>query len=440
MSAASLILHRPTDIAATPLLRPAVPSSNGPSSAPESMSRVPVGPGALDAPGTGAPNPYLPVQYQPLRRAPASGRQPEELHIPPASAGMGDYNRYQAPPAYAAGDGLSINVHPSTPQHLGNAASSTLPGALQPGPLARPGPQSSNNAPGSIPTVPHISTQMQQPPVSGRPANPGHSHGHSRSSPTSLEQVKYKAFTNTPEAAKYGPSNPTSIPQTPQTASYSPLGLADIRPRTDAGFSDDPTSPGFYHGGADPLYPTNSNYLAPWPIYATDWCKWPSRSHSSQAGKVAIGSYLEDNHNYVWLVLPGCVGPKTDLMFRSRYSMFREHNPLVTEKWGSSSSRPPRQPIRIPLPGYCGSRLRPRSRRQISWLPRATIYDYGLSSTKPNRCRPTRSIGRPTPKTNPFTSSLHWRCCPIRNRPSIPLLLLPWTGTLCRRASSSRLV
>jgi WD repeat-containing protein 68 len=271
------------------------------------MNRVPVGSGALNAPGTAPPNPSFPAQYQTPRRAAISGRQPDELHIPSVSAGMGDYNRYQAPPAYGAGDSLSINVQPSTPQHLGGPAGNTLPGALQPGPMVRPGPLSSNTAPGSIPTLPHISTQMQQPPASARPANPNHSHSYSRSSPTSLEQVKYKAFTNTPEAAKYGSSNTMSIPQTPQTASYSPLGLADIRPRTDAGFSDDPTSPGFYHGGADPQYPTNSNYLAPWPIYATDWCKWPPRPHSSHAGKVAIGSYLEDNHNYVRFVPLGFV-------------------------------------------------------------------------------------------------------------------------------------
>jgi DDB1- and CUL4-associated factor 7 len=278
-----------------------VPGFNGSSNAAESMNRIPVGSGAPNGLVALPPNPYPPAQYHTPRRVPVSGRQPEELHIPSVSAGMGDYNRYQAPPAYGGGDSLSINVQPSTPQHLSSTAANTLPGALQPGPMARPGPLSSNTAPGSIPTLPHISTQMQQPPGSARSANLNHSHSYSRSSPTSLEQVKYKAFGNTPEAAKYGPSNPMNIPQTPQSSSYSPLGLADIRPRGETGFSDDPTSPGFYQGGTDQQYPTNSNYLAPWPIYATDWCKWPPRPHGSHAGKVAIGSYLEDNHNYVQL-------------------------------------------------------------------------------------------------------------------------------------------
>jgi WD repeat-containing protein 68 len=43
---------------------------------------------------------------------------------------------------------------------------------------------------------------------------------------------------------------------------------------------------------------TNSNYLAPWSIYAYDWCKWAVPGGNS-AGKMAVGSYLEDNHNFV---------------------------------------------------------------------------------------------------------------------------------------------
>ena len=40
-----------------------------------------------------------------------------------------------------------------------------------------------------------------------------------------------------------------------------------------------------------------SNYMAQWPMYAFDWCKW--RPQGNGAGKLAIGSYLEDGHNYV---------------------------------------------------------------------------------------------------------------------------------------------
>jgi WD repeat-containing protein 68 len=52
----------------------------------------------------------------------------------------------------------------------------------------------------------------------------------------------------------------------------------------------------YSYDGANAV-PTNSNYLAPWAIYAFDWCKWPAQNHD--AGKVAVGSYLEDGHNFV---------------------------------------------------------------------------------------------------------------------------------------------
>ncbi|KAG7115846.1 hypothetical protein HYQ44_020260 [Verticillium longisporum] len=42
--------------------------------------------------------------------------------------------------------------------------------------------------------------------------------------------------------------------------------------------------------------PGASNYLAPWALYAFDWCKWTPQGNS--AGKLAVGSYLEDGHNF----------------------------------------------------------------------------------------------------------------------------------------------
>lgn len=115
-----------------------------------------------------------------------------------------------------------------------------------------------------------------------------------------MEQPRYKPFSNTPEQNKY--NSPTSYgPQTPQgPPSYSPLGLADIRPRADTTLSDQTLfSPVPVQDNDIMQYPTNSNYVAPWPIYAADWCKWPPRSSTGSAGKVAIGSYLEDGHNYI---------------------------------------------------------------------------------------------------------------------------------------------
>ena len=280
------------------------PRNNGYSIPAAFIETLPTGLGSAGVSRNIPTNPYSPPQYQTSRGTPTYGRQLEELHISSAQLAMSDMHRYQAPPAYGGGDNLSINLQPSTPQHPNSAMGSAVPGALQPGPVGRPGPLSSNTAPGSIPTLPQISTQLQQPPMSARPGTMNHSHSYSRSSPTGMEQVKYKAFTNTPESSRYDPSNRMPIPHTPQSSSYSPLGLADIRPRGDAGFSDELTSPTFYTSTGEQhqhqqQYPTNSNYLAPWPIYASDWCKWPSRSSDTSEGRIAIGSYMEDNHNFV---------------------------------------------------------------------------------------------------------------------------------------------
>lgn len=113
-----------------------------------------------------------------------------------------------------------------------------------------------------------------------------------------MEQQKYKPYSNTPETAAYASPNTKSIPLTPQGPSYSPLGLADIRP-PQRGNMDGPMSPSSYPDNDTLLYPAINNYVAPWPMYALDWCKWTPRSSSGAAGKIALGSYLEDNHNFV---------------------------------------------------------------------------------------------------------------------------------------------
>ena len=214
----------------------------------------------------------------------------------PQGSAMSDVQHYGAPPAYA-GDSLAINVQPSTPGH---APSGSMPGSLQPGPGGRPAMLSNTNTAPVLPTLPNlpqITTQMQQ---QQRPATMNHSHSYSRSSPGLMEQPKYKPFSNTPDQNKY--HSPTNYgPQTPSgPPSYSPLGLADIRPRADTTLSDSATfSPPILQDTDIMQYPTNSNYVAQWPIYAVDWCKWPPRTNSSSAGKVAIGSYLEDGHNYI---------------------------------------------------------------------------------------------------------------------------------------------
>ena len=272
-------------------------------------TRTDFGSGGHTAPpaasGLSGPDSYSSHRMDSVRQTQFSSRPPEELHIPQLDTVMGQSfggelsQQYSHNQARDSGGGPGINVQQATPQGLQNVHASkvkSVPGALQPGRQALP---SMNTAPTTVPTLPqiHDSQQFSTP---SRSTTNNHSHAYSHSSPAGLDQPKYIPYANTPESSKY--ASPTNMrytsSQTPQTgASYSPLGLADIRPRADSGHSDGPQSANPY---ANEGFPTNSNYLAPWPVYAFDWCKWPVQGNSSDAaGKMAIGSYVEDGHNFV---------------------------------------------------------------------------------------------------------------------------------------------
>jgi DDB1- and CUL4-associated factor 7 len=277
--------------------------NGGGHTAPPMSSGLP-GPGASNV---SAPSATISNASQPFdnpRRTQTFGRQPEELHMPLSSnaVGSGQAMHYQPHQEYSGNGAPSINLQQSTPQHTQPPSNSTnnLPGALLPGHPTRPGPSSANTAPSTIPTLPQISTQTQQPTTPSRSATLNHSHAYSRSSPAGLDEQKFKAFANTPDTSKYAPPGSQGYaPSGQQSSSYSPLGLADIRPRADTGYSDGPTSPSVFPHNGELQVPSNSNYLAPWAVYALDWCKWPVQTSNSSAGRVAIGSYLEDSHNFV---------------------------------------------------------------------------------------------------------------------------------------------
>lgn len=193
---------------------------------------------------------------------------------------------------------------------------SPVPNVLQPGGMSRP-PLSANNSmsgsiPGSIPgsgsgsaSASASSAQHQQGYQSPPKPVLNMSHTYSRSSPaanydTPASSSSYHAYTPTtpsgsssqfisPQDGKY------NAPGSQRTFSNTPLGLADIRPRADSSMSDG--APGTLGYEVANTQPGPSNYLAPWPIYAFDWCKWTPRGNG--AGKVAVGSYLEDGHNFV---------------------------------------------------------------------------------------------------------------------------------------------
>jgi WD repeat-containing protein 68 len=40
-------------------------------------------------------------------------------------------------------------------------------------------------------------------------------------------------------------------------------------------------------------------WMNPYTMYAIDWCKWSPSGSGNGYGRVAVGSYAEDSHNYV---------------------------------------------------------------------------------------------------------------------------------------------
>lgn len=227
------------------------------------------------------------------------------------------------------------STHPAAPtqsqhHHQQQSAGSGVPNVLQPGGLsasARSPVMSSNTAP-AFPTMHGAMSQSsagqpssqhnqlsnphphQQSPASHEYQTPpkpslsmSHSHAYSRSSPAAGYDgpANYHAYTPTTpggsasqlmspaDAGKY------NAPGSQRNFSSTPLGLADIRPRADSSMSDG--APGAVGQDISSTQPGPSNYMAPWAVYAFDWCKWPPQGNG--AGKLALGSYLEDGHNFV---------------------------------------------------------------------------------------------------------------------------------------------
>ncbi|KEY65700.1 hypothetical protein S7711_07527 [Stachybotrys chartarum IBT 7711] len=270
-------------------------------------------------------------QLPPLLRQPATGPyegQQDELHMSGIS-----------PPAQQQQQQQQLSSRDFAPQiHVDQAAagtqqyspSSAVPNVLQPGGLsARPPALSANTAPnlptlqGSSMTTPgtlplqsqQASSQLQQQQQSQQLSSQGYqtpsrpslamSHSYSRSSPaagfdasTSSSYHAYTPTTPVGSSSQYmSPSDPTryNAPGSQRTISNTPLGLADIRPRADSSMSDGPPGLDLINAQSN-----TSNYMAPWAVYAFDWCKWQPQGNS--AGKLAVGSYLEDGHNFIQIL------------------------------------------------------------------------------------------------------------------------------------------
>lgn len=247
-----------------------------------------------------------PPQYAgPPRRSIGYGDDPQQQHHMQGSSQYQQHGQ-MSPRDYSTpstGPHIKLDQAPSNPSSY--QGSPAVPSVLQPGgPLARPPAVGANTA-SSLPTMQGSISQQQDYQTPAKPAL-NLSHSYSRSSPAAAYDGANPGFSpytpTTPNAP--GPSSsqfmsPTergyNAPGSQRNISHTPLGLADIRPRADSSLSDG--LPSGIDFAMQNTPPGTSNYMAPWATYAFDWCKWAPQGNG--AGKVAIGSYLEDGHNFV---------------------------------------------------------------------------------------------------------------------------------------------
>ncbi|KAJ2895477.1 hypothetical protein MKZ38_006414 [Zalerion maritima] len=276
-----------------------------------------------------------PTSFGPSASSSAGPRIKLEESSYPSSSSTTSHQQYQqyqtSDSVDTAGSGSYFpqTNHPSSQHYQGQPSQTQLgsvPSILQPAhgnSMASRPPNMSANSSSQLPTLQTMGSPQQQhspqpsqgeysasskPSLSLASHSHPHSHGYSRSSPaTNFDSPSsYMAYTPTtpgggPLSSQYM-SPPTDqkygAPGSQRNISNTPLGLADIRPRTDSSLSDG--TPGTLAYELANAQPGTSNYLAPWAIYAFDWCQWKPQGNS--AGKVAVGSYLEDGHNFIQIL------------------------------------------------------------------------------------------------------------------------------------------
>lgn len=253
-------------------------------------------------------------QFPAPRRTGTYTSQPDELHLSgPSQRGQLSPHDYSNSSSSAPQFKLDQPPGPPTSSAHPYSPTSSVPNVLQPGGLGSrqstttSSPSSISAASGLSPLQGSMNPQQRdyqsQATASTLAAS---THSYSRSSPAAAYESggsSYAPYTPTTpggtasgppqfmspiDTGKYGPSSQRNI-------SSAPLGLADIRPRADSTVSDG--APGSLQYELANMQASPSNYLAPWALYAYDWCKW--QTHGNGAGKVAIASYLEDGHNFV---------------------------------------------------------------------------------------------------------------------------------------------
>ncbi|KAL1895779.1 hypothetical protein Cpir12675_003112 [Ceratocystis pirilliformis] len=250
------------------------------------------------------------------------------------------------------------------------------------------------------------SPHPQQPLLHHQAQLPSQSHEHqNRTSPTTATSAPYDSLAN---YQVYGsPTNTSPYLTSDSYDTYTstqrtvmantPLGLADIRPRADSTPSD-----AVYETAATQNGP--NNYMAPWAMYAFDWCKWKPQGNS--AGKIATGSYLEDGHNYIQILDTqiGNRGPSRISIEFNRVAEATHSYPVTRLLWEPPSS----QKQSTDLLATSGDHLRLWSLPADSQAPQPSST-IGRQGAPPTKLTPLALLSNSkTPEHTAPLTSLDW--------------------------------
>lgn len=341
-------------------------------------------------------------------------RPSADFHLPSNAPALNYATPQQNYSLYPPGDASpAFHLQQASP-HGSQTSSIVPPGSTVPGAL-QPGGGSARSAASSAYGTPSNPPLMQVPPSQINASQ--YTHSHSRSSPAGMGDTsqKYVPFnqTTTPNIVSNPKAYNLSHTQTPTAGpSHSPLNLTDIRSRAVSDANDTGMGMGALVSYSDT--PTNSNYLAPFATYAYDWCKWPIPGGNG-AGKMAIGSYLEDPHNFIQIldtqITPQEVTSAGGAPYGLEYTKIAEATcayPVTRILWEPPSS----QKQSTDLLATSGDHLRLWSLPQVQTQHSSNINRSSAANTRdpiPQKLQPLALLSNSkTPEHTAPLTSLDW--------------------------------
>lgn len=211
---------------------------------------------------------------------------PQDLHAPPLLQplaplrGHDPVGKIQPPPSSAAAN----STQTYTAYHATN--SSSLTGS-------RPGISARNTAPSSVshsrPQMHRTNTGGAPPLGQNYPSNPTTLNTSSAAVDPGRKYTHTGALTPTyPNSSQHSSSQSHGGNS---ASSHLGMGLAGLTGSSNSMREREEPQPAVGATGS-------GRWMSAYGMYAVDWCKWPVQSGNGY-GRIAVGSYSEDSHNYV---------------------------------------------------------------------------------------------------------------------------------------------